>query len=348
MTTALRKFVAMEPSLERNKTPEPTFLFTSLQNLLDYAPVAMMTVDAKGLILNVNEALERLLGYSRHELVTKAVEILVPNELRSKHVSLRDVFLESPIQRPMGKGRHLSAKHKDGHLVPVEIALNPLNTETGLNVVVVSLLDQSAANRADRAELFVTELKHRAKNMLAVVSAIAKQVGASNPDRSKFEAAFDQRLGSFASSYELLALKDWQAPTIAELVRAQINFVKQDKTSIIEMKGPELRVSVARAEYLGLAIHELATNALKHGALSIPQGTIEMHWCVEENSKQFVFEWREKGGPAVEQLGRKGFGRIVLEHVVPAAFDGKSELRATPSGICWHLEAPISEVLEAQ
>ena len=304
----------------------------------------MLAIDLGGAILHINSAAEHLFGYTKDELIGKVIETLVPEGLKHKHISLREAFVKAPSRRGMGEGRRLSAQHKDGHLIPIEIGLNPLSVGPMPSVVLISVLDQSASNRAERAELFVVELKHRAKNMFAVVSAIARQISASNLERAKFESAFHERLISFASSYELFALENWQAPTIAELVRSQLNFVNSKEASAITVNGPDLRLSVDHAEYLGLAIHELATNALKHGALSVPQGKLDIDWSMDETTKRFQFNWQEKNGPIVAPLRRKGFGRVILEKVVPTTFDGKAELRALPSGICWHLDAPMAIV----
>ena len=179
---------------------------------------------------------------------------------------------------------------------------------------------------------------------MAVIGAIARQIGASNLDRAKFEAAFDERLRSFATSYELLILENWQAPTITELVRAQLNFVNQREVSNITISGPELRLSIDHAEYLGLAVHELAINALKHGALSVPEGKLNIYWSTDDATHRFQFTWQEKNGPLVAPLQRKGFGRVILEKVVPTAFDGHAKLDAHASGICWQLDAPLTIV----
>jgi len=315
------------------------------QQLLEYAPVAMLLVNSKGEIQHLNSAAEHLFGYSRENLTGKQVELLVPDDLRQEHELLRDGFMNAPTRQPMGKGRHLSALHKDGHLIHVEIALNPLTIESETAVVVVSVLDQTARDRAEHAELFVLELKHRAKNMFAVISAISHQIGAKSLSHSDFESAFDNRLRSFAASYDLLARENWQAPSILDLVRSQLAFVNEQDASTISMEGPSLRLSARHAEYLGLAIHELATNALKHGALSVPSGKLRIHWAVDKTTKRFQFDWQELGGPLVAPPERKGFGRIILESVVPATFVGMAEFRTPPGGITWHLDAPMTAIM---
>jgi PAS domain S-box-containing protein len=305
----------------------------------------MLLVNSKGEIQHLNSAADQLFGYSRESLTGKQVEMLVPDDLRQEHELLRDGFMNAPTRRPMGKGRHLSALHKDGHLIHVEITLNPLTIDSESTVVVVSVLDQTARDRAERAELFVIELRHRAKNMFAVISAISHQIGVKNLDHADFESAFDNRLRSFAASYDLLARENWQAPSIRDLVRSQLAFVNEQDASTISMEGPSLRLSTNHAEYLGLAIHELATNALKHGALSVPSGKLRIHWAVDKTTNRFQFDWQELGGPLVAPPERKGFGRIILESVVPATFVGMAEFRTPPGGITWHLDAPMTAIM---
>jgi PAS domain S-box-containing protein len=304
------------------------------QQMLEYAPVAMLLVNSKGEIQHLNSAADQLFGYSRESLIGKQVETLVPDDLKQKHMLLRDGFMSAPIRRPMGEGRHLSALHKDGHLIHVEIALNPVTIGSESAIVVVSVLDQTALDRAEHAELFVLELKHRAKNMFAVISAISHQIGAKGLSHADFESAFDSRLRSFAASYDLLAR-----------VRSQLAFVNEQDMATIRMEGPSLRLSANHAEYLGLAIHELATNALKHGALSIPSGKLYIHWAVDKTTNRFQFDWQEFDGPPVAFPERKGFGQIILESVVPATFAGTAELLTPPTGIIWHLNAPMTAII---
>ena len=111
------------------------------------------------------------------------------------------------------------------------------------------------------------------------------------------------------------------------------------------MEGPNLRLSASHAEYLGLAIHELATNALKHGALSAPSGKLRIHWAVDKITNRFQFDWQEFDGPPVAFPERKGFGQIILESVVPATFAGTAELLTPPTGIIWHLNASMTAII---
>ena len=307
------------------------------QTLFEQAPVAMLLIDGVGHIHHLNAAAERLFGYATSELVGRSMEILVPEVVQQKHKRLREEFFRSPSSRPMGKGRRLSARRKDGHEIPVSVGLNPVTIGAHPVVVIVSLTDNSAQERAEHAELLVRELTHRAKNMFAVISAMS--------DVKSFQADFDKRLASFSASHELLAHENWQSVPIADLVRSQLAFVNGHDATQVAMEGPALRLSASPAEYLGLALHEFATNAVKHGALSVPGGKIHVVWKTDKAKRRFLFDWRELDGPPVAESLRKGFGTVILKTVVPAVFGGTAEWRTLPSGACWNLEAPLKNVL---
>ena len=152
------------------------------QALFEHAPVAMLLIDGVGHIHHMNAAAERLFGYAKSELVGRSMEVLVPEDVQQKHKRLCEDFFRSPSLRPMGKGRRLSARRKEGHEIPVSVGLNPVTIGANPVVVIVSLTDNSAQERADRAELLVRELTHRAKNMFAVISAMSHQIGAVSAD----------------------------------------------------------------------------------------------------------------------------------------------------------------------
>lgn len=315
--------------------------------LFEHAPVAMLMIDRAGRVNHANSAAEQLFGYSREALVGNPVELLVPDGLRKRHKQHREAFFKAPAPRPMGKGRRLTARHKDGHEIPVEVGLNPVMMGSNRIVVLASFVDNSAQERAEDAELLVRELTHRAKNLFAVISAMAHQIGMVNPNIASFQSEFDDRLHSIATSYELLVRERWRGALIADLLRSQLAFVDRRDLSQIVTEGPALRLSASQAEYLGLAVHELATNALKYGALSVPGGSVRIRWAMDEALQRFQFEWWEIDGPAVARPQRKGFGLMLLNTVVPAAFCGTAALRTSTKGVSWHLDAPLTAVINS-
>lgn len=310
--------------------------------LFEHAPVAMLMVDQAGKILHINRATEKLFGYSKEALVGELVDILVPFDLRLNHEQLRRDFMVRPTSRPMAEGRRLSARKKDGTEVPVEIALNPIILETSEVAVILSVLDISARERAERAEFFVKELTHRARNMFAIIIAISRQIAKYSPSISDFNIAFERRLNSLSTSYKVFEKENWQAAPISDLVRSQVSFVVKQGMPQINFAGPEIQLQPTPAEYLGLAIHELATNAVKHGALSVPTGAVDIRWSVDEGQKVFQFHWMERNGPPFTPSERRGFGSVILTSIVPAACGGTADLAITPIGMSWNLNAPLA------
>lgn len=123
------------------------------ETLFEQAPVAMVMIDGSGQVHHLNAAAEGLFGYSKSDLVGRSMEILVPEIVRGKHKQLREGSFSSPVSRPMGKGRRLSRRHKDGHEIPVSVGLNPVTIGSNPVVVIASFVDNSAQERAQRAEL---------------------------------------------------------------------------------------------------------------------------------------------------------------------------------------------------
>ncbi len=165
----------------------------------------------------------------------------------------------------------------------------------------------------------------------------------ANSDFSSFEKAFEQRLQSFAATYLVLEKGDESSASVSELVRSQLALFDGEGKRF-RVVGPKLSLPRHQMEYLGLAIHELATNAIKYGALSAEDGDVSVHWSADDG--EFRFDWIERGGPAVSAPKRKGFGSVILESAVPAAFGGSGALRHGNEGIVWHLEAPLSAIGE--
>jgi two-component sensor histidine kinase len=192
------------------------------------------------------------------------------------------------------------------------------------------------------------ELTHRSKNLLAVIQAMARQskVGSSTVD--EFEARFSARLQALAASHDLLVKRDWHGVAVDDLVKSQLGHYLDEHTSQIVVDGPPIVVSPEAAQNIGLAIHELSTNAAKYGALSIPNGRILVRWelaALSDGGMPLRVTWTESGGPPVEAPARTGFGRAVIEQIAPRALQGEARLEFTPQGVHWTLEIPSMNIL---
>lgn len=216
-----------------------------------------------------------------------------------------------------------------------------------ISVSVPSLIlsaDVAVRRRHDEHMRFVMrELSHRSKNLLAVVQSIAHHIARDADSLATFLPAFSDRLHSFAATHDLLVAQDWRGTAVEDLVRTHMAPFQGSAGAAIAAGGPPLTLQPKAAEYIGLALHELATNAVKHGALSVPSGAVTIRWTLD--AEHLHISWQETGGPRVDQPQRRGFGELILGKVVPASLDGTASIRFTPEGIEWRLAAPCDRVL---
>jgi PAS domain S-box-containing protein len=196
--------------------------------------------------------------------------------------------------------------------------------------------------REEKEHLLMREINHRAKNMLSVVDAIAHQTAARSPE--DFIARFSERIQALSANQDLLVRNEWNGVGIADLVRAQLAHFSDLIGSRITVHGPALRLKAASAQAIGLALHELATNAGKYGALSTDAGRVAVNWRTEGDA--FSMSWTERGGPPVTAPTRRGFGTIVMDVMAERTVDGKVDLDYAPAGVTWRLTCPAAKALE--
>lgn len=186
--------------------------------------------------------------------------------------------------------------------------------------------------RQDREKLLIAELNHRAKNLLMVVQAIARTTFREGAVSSEAQEAFVGRLGALAGSHDLLMASDLRRMGLRDIVGRVLETCGV-ATGRVEMEGPNVRVPAPRATAIVLAVHELCTNAHKHGALSAPGGQVSLTWQVLREAGRFEFEWREHGGPPVTPPRHRGFGSTLLSRIVAGELDGKVESEFLPEGL---------------
>src|SRR5260370_2820188 len=196
--------------------------------------------------------------------------------------------------------------------------------------------------REEKEHLLMREINHRAKNMLSVVDAIAHQTATRNPE--DFVERFSERIQALSANQDLLVRNEWNGVEIADLVRAQLAHFADLIGSRIAMHGPKLRLSPASAQAIGLALHELATNAGKYGSLSTDAGRVDVSWA--SDGETLTMSWTEREGPLVSAPTRRGFGTIVMETMAERSVDGKVDLDYAPSGLTWRLTCPAANALE--
>lgn len=199
--------------------------------------------------------------------------------------------------------------------------------------------------------MLLREITHRSKNLLAIIQAMARQTVKDSLTADDFEHRLSLRLRGLASSHELLAAQDWHGAHIEELVKGQLGHVLESYAPRIAFNGPSLFLKPEAAQNIGLALNELATNAVRYGALSNDRGRIEIVWAVDEPpqpGRRLHITWSELNGPTVAPPRRQGFGHRVVERVAARALDGSVSLTFAPAGLKWSLDIPVSFVLSGQ
>jgi two-component sensor histidine kinase len=186
--------------------------------------------------------------------------------------------------------------------------------------------------------LLTNELNHRVKNSLATVQSIVNQTLRDATNVQTARRTIDARIVALAGAHDLLTVRSWKGADIADLAAAAVAPFAADQ---ILTEGPSLDVSPGQALALSLALHELATNAVKYGALSRPSGRVELRWCVQE--EMLNLSWRESGGPQVSPPTRRGFGSRLIEHA-SRDVNGKIRLDFAPEGLVCSITAALEAI----
>lgn len=212
--------------------------------------------------------------------------------------------------------------------------------------VVCNFYDLSERQRyEEHIRLLMGEVNHRSKNLLTVVLSMARQT-ARDCTSEEFVERFEQRLLGLAGVQDLLVKGNWAGVTVGDLIGSQLGHLGEDLLEHrVLANGADVLLAPDAAQGIGIALHELSTNALKYGALSVPDGRIVINWTLDPDESMFAIEWQEQGGPPVAPPTRRGFGRTVIERLAAVAVGGKVELDYETSGVRWRMTAPRLKVV---
>jgi two-component system, chemotaxis family, CheB/CheR fusion protein len=214
--------------------------------------------------------------------------------------------------------------------------------------VVITFVDITESKRhRDHVESLMQEMAHRTRNLFSVIQAMARLTVRHSSDLKDFEARFGDRILGLSHSNDLLMKQSWHGVRLFRLVEAQLAPFIASNEKLLEFNGPDVFLAPEAVQIIGLALHELATNATKHGALSIPEGKIAISWSFHAGGvapDSFRLTWQERDGPAVKSPKRRGFGSFVMEQMVKREIDAAVVVRFAPEGIIWTLDMPASHV----
>ena len=237
------------------------------------------------------------------------------------------------------------ARWHDLHVEPLRDEAGGIIGLTGASVDVTERKEGEAHLR-----LLLRELTHRSKNLLAVIQAMARQTARHAGSIEAFLSQFGARLQALAASHDLLIRESWYGASLSELVRSQLATYIARGSGQVAFEGPEVALKPEAAQNLGLALHELAVNAEKFGALSVPGGRVSISWGRDGAGRDnaVALDWHEQFGPKVKARRKRGFGSMVIERNLARALDAKVNLDFAPDGVRCHIVIPASQILAAR
>lgn len=219
-----------------------------------------------------------------------------------------------------------------------------------LDGTVITFIDITERQRQDeQIRVIMREMLHRTNNLLAVILAMAGQTARHSESFAEFDKAFRARLISLADSNSLLVKTNWRGAAIEDLARSQlVPFIDQAPHRLVT-SGPTVHLLPIAAQGIGLALHELATNALKFGALTTPEGKITLNWKMlpadPPDRPTVRLVWQEHGGPRVGPASHRGFGLTVAMQMVETTLGAKVGIKMAPEGVRWQADVPALHCL---
>ena len=315
------------------------------------APVGIAHLSPDLRWLRVNDAFCHIHGYRADELTTKSLRDVVPPDDFAKVAALADQVRNGMLDRFQIDRRALQ---KEGTIIWVRVTASCLRKSDGsIDYLVVVLEDISARKRAEeQVHLLMREAKHRVKNLLGLVQVIARQTAAGNPEdfvtgnSEDFIRRFTEHTQALAANQDLLGRDQHQGADLEDLVRTHLSHFADVVGLRVAVVGPKLRLNAAAAQAIGLALHELATNAGKYGALSTDAGRVDVGWQLDNDT--FTMSWTERSGPPVRPPERRGFGSTVIETMAKQTVGGEVQLNYASSGLEWRLTCPAANAIDPE
>ena len=295
--------------------------------------VVSKTLD--GTVTSWNKSAERIFGFTETEMLNRSIRTIIPNERQAEE----DRILSTVVSGEIIDNFETVRVRKDGALIDVSVTVSPVRDAAGRIIGASKIVRDITDKRQTREQLrtLLAEVNHRSKNLLSLVQAIARQM--TRHGRQLDLDRFLERLQAIASNQDLLIQNDWRFIPLGDLVRSQLGPFSDLIGNRITIEGPLIELTPEAAQSVGMALHELATNAAKYGALSNDDGHIMISWSAD--GQTFDMRWTEESGPPVSAPEHTGFGSRVISDMVQGGLEGTVEVLFPPSGLRWHLSCPL-------
>jgi len=304
-----------------------------LAEIVESTDDAIISTDLSAVISTWNKGAERLYGYTAEEMTGTPIRALVPPGRYEEELAiLARIRCGERVE-----ARDTVRRHKDGTLVDVLLTVSPLKNAAGEVVGGCSIVrDITDRKRLERdVQLLSRELDHRARNLLAVVQAM---VSLSNADTTQdLKAVIGGRIRALSQTHTLLAEANWTGADLAGLVKQELSPYCSEQALRANVNGPEVYLKTGQAQPFALLFHELTTNAVKYGALSVPAGRVQVVWTKGDDGL-LSLQWLEQDGPSIVPPQRRGFGMRVIEDVVRRQLLGEVRFDWAPGGLTCSIE----------
>jgi PAS domain S-box-containing protein len=306
------------------------------------AGVGISIVGADGKLLRVNDSLARMLGRDVKEMEGHGIEEFThPDDRALIEVAWAKLTADGMDEYEQEK-RYL---HKAEKTVWGHTTVSCVRHEDGTIAYLIKVIQDITERKRSETlrQLLMREVNHRSKNLLALVQVIARQTAKHSADN--FLDKLSERLQALAANQDILVHNEWTRVDLSDLVAGQLAHFEA-VANRVHVSGPPILLPPAAAQALGMAVHELATNAAKYGSLSKEDGQVDISW--EVKNERFRIAWRERGGPPVAPPERKGFGTTVLQKMAASALSGDVSLDYSPEGFVWELACPMASLQESR
>ena len=307
-----------------------------LASIVESSDDAIISKGLDGIITSWNRGAERLFGYTAEEVIGKSVTILIPEDRMNEEPEILD-----RIRRGERVDHYDTVRRcKDGSLIDISLTVSPLKGAdgkiTGASKIARDVTERKRAQ--EQQKLLVNEMQHRIKNSLATIQAIATQTLNQHPNERD---AFIARLHALGNAHDLLTSETWQRAPLRAIVTRVLEPFQEKLNERITIDGPaDLWLDSTKSIVVAMALHELATNAVKYGALSNGAGCVGIAWERPCQANRVKLVWQESGGPKVCPPKQKGFGSYLIERAFAGQLGG-SELRFSPEGLSCTLEVAL-------
>ena len=335
-------------SLARSRTEEDKRRLDDqaqkLALIVESSDDAIISKDLTGKIASWNRGAEHLFGYTKEEAIGRSVLMLIPERLQHE---------EPNILQRIRNGERIEhyetiRRRKDGSEIHISLTVSPVR-DTQRRVIGASKIarDITERKRADaQRELLVAELSHRVKNTLATVISIQHQSFSKAPSIDEARQSFGARIRALAQTHSRLAEDNWSGVWLERMLLDEFEPYRGEDGSNVTLSGPPVRLNPKSALTLGMALHELTTNAAKYGALSDPKaGRVNVGWQIEPKEGHLNICWSESGGPPVSPPKRSGFGRLLLERALGVDLRSDVQLDFAKDGLKCTISLPLDETV---